>query len=324
MGSRHIDQNRCCFMIKKIALLFPGQGSQYPGMGKDFVSNFPIARQTLEEADDILGRKISSIILNGPEELLTETKNSQTGIYIICMAMLRIVRQLYPKFEPYVCAGLSLGEYTALTASKKIDFKDCLPLVQCRGQFMNDACENTQGTMAVVLGLDADTVENLVKEVNLPHDLWAANFNCPGQVVISGTLKGIEAGTAAAKLKGAKRVLPLQVHGAFHSGLMKSAEDQLTEYIQHASIKDSSTKLIMNVTGEFVQDISKIRKNLIDQVTHSVRWEQGIRALNEDGVELFVEIGCGKTLSGFNKRIGTLAPTISIEKIEELEQLQVL
>lgn len=131
-------------MAKKIALLFPGQGAQYPGMGKDFVSNFPIARQTLEESDDILNRKLSSIILNGPEDLLTETKNSQTGIYVICMAMLRVIQQLYPTLQSYVCAGLSLGEYTAITAAQKIDFKDCLPLVQYRGQFMNDACEKNK------------------------------------------------------------------------------------------------------------------------------------------------------------------------------------
>lgn len=186
---------------------------------------------------------------------------------------------------------------------------------------MNDACESRSGTMAVVLGLDADAVEALVKEVDMPQDLWAANFNCPGQVVISGTAKGIEAGTAAAKAKGAKRVLPLQVHGAFHSGLMKDAEERLRPHVQDAPLQASPIELVMNVPGDYVTDIQRIRDNLIQQVTHPVRWEQGIRRMCESGVELFVEIGCGKTLAGFNKRINELIPTVSIEKVADLEQL---
>jgi [acyl-carrier-protein] S-malonyltransferase len=306
---------------KKIAFLFPGQGAQYVGMGKDFVENFPMAKQTLEEADDILGRKLSKIILDGPEDVLTETKNSQTAIYVISQAILRVLQKQFPQLQPSICAGLSLGEYTALTASGRLDFAQCLPLVQYRGQFMNEACETTRGTMAVILGMNGEEMETLVKELNMPHDLWAANFNCPGQVVISGTVKGIEAGSAAAKAKGAKRVLPLQVHGAFHSGLMSSAEERLAPYIQHTLLKESSVGFVMNVPGSFVKEPSQIKQNLIQQVTHPVRWEQGIRNIEKDSVDLYVEIGCGKTLTGFNKRIGVSAPTISIEKVEELDQL---
>jgi len=309
--------------FQRIAFLFPGQGAQYPGMVKDFTQNFSAARLTFEEADDLLQRPISNLILNGPETELTETKNSQTAIYIASMAILRVVQELYD-LKPFVCAGLSLGEYTALTAAEWISFREGLPLVQFRGQFMNEACEKTKGSMAVVMGLDAQVVEDLVREVNLPQDLWVANFNCPGQVVISGTLKGIEAGTIAAKKGNAKRVLPLQVHGAFHSGLMKMAQEKLASHIQTAQIKQAATQMVMNVPGDFVKEVIDVRRNLVEQVTHSVRWEQGVRAMEEQAVDLYIEFGPGKTLSGMNKRIGVKAPMISIEKIEDLDQLSQL
>lgn len=309
-------------MSKKIAFLFPGQGAQYPGMAKDFFENFSIARATFEEADDTLHRNLSKIILEGPADELTETKNSQVGIYVACMAILRVIHEQYPHLKPFVCSGLSLGEYTALTASSKIDFKTCLSLVQYRGQYMNEACEIQTGTMAVVLGLEAKEVEEIIKGINLPEDLWAANFNCPGQVVISGTFKGIEAATLVLKTKGAKRILPLQVHGAFHSGLMKSAEERLAEHINQTSLMQNSTKLVMNVPGDFVEEISDIKKYLIQQVTSPVRWEQGVRAMGNSGVDLFLEVGCGKTLSGFNKRILPHIPTLSIERISDLNQLE--
>lgn len=306
---------------KKIAFMFPGQGAQYPGMAKDFAETFAVARQTFEEADDLLGRNLSDIIFNGPETLLTETRNSQAGIYVASMAILRTINSLFPDLVPHMCAGLSLGEYTALTASGRLNFAEGLHLVHKRGQFMNDACEATKGAMAVILGLDAETVEALVKEVNLPNDLWAANFNCPGQIVISGTLKGIEAGSIAAKAKGAKRVLPLPVHGAFHSGLMQLAEDRLAPYIKEAPFNESKIELIMNVTGAPALDSKEIRHNLISQVTHAVRWEQGVRYMMKTGVDLFVELGCGKTLAGFNKRIGA-APCISVENVKDIAILE--
>jgi [acyl-carrier-protein] S-malonyltransferase len=310
--------------FSKVAFLFPGQGAQYPGMAKDFVESFSIARHTFEEADDLLGRKLSSVILGGPDKVLTETWNSQTGIYVVSLAILRVIQQLFPDLTAGVCSGLSLGEYTAITASGRLTFAEGLLLVQYRGQFMNEACEATKGTMAVILGLDADQVAEIVKEVNLPNDLWVANFNCPGQVVISGTLKGIDIGSDAARAKGAKRILPLQVHGAFHSGLMRLAGEKLAEYILEAPIKESEITLVMNVTGNAVKEIPTIKQNLIKQVTSPVRWEQSIRWMSQVGVDFFVEMGCGKTLAGFNKRIGILAPCISIEKLEDIETMESL
>ncbi len=306
---------------KKIAFVFPGQGAQYVGMGKDFFEKFSIVKETFQEADEILGRNLSSIILNGPEDLLTETKNSQTGIFVTSIALLRVLQTQFPELTPSVAAGLSLGEYSALTASKRLEFKDCLPLVQYRGQYMNDACEKYPGTMAVILGLSADAVESMVKELNMPQDLFVANLNCPSQIVISGSKRGVEAGIIAAKEKGAKRALPLTVHGAFHSGLMEEARKRLSPHVEHAPLKDSNIEFVMNVPGDFVKDLKQIRTNLIDQVTHSVRWEQSVNQMKNASVDLFVEIGCGKVLSALIKKIGVEVPVISIEKLPDLELL---
>jgi [acyl-carrier-protein] S-malonyltransferase len=307
---------------QKVAFIFPGQGAQYLGMGKDFVENFSIARDTFAEADEILKRSLSKIIAEGPTDVLTETRNSQVAIYVTSIAIFRVIQELFPNLKPHFTSGLSLGEYTALTVSGRTTFKDCLSLVQYRGQYMNDACQKIPGTMAVVLGLDADVVDACVKEVNLPHDLWVANFNCPGQVVISGTLKGIEAGTAAVKAKGVRRVLPLQVHGAFHSGLMAEAEKQLAPHIASLPLQDSKIEFIMNVTGNSVKDLEQIRTCLVKQVTSPVRWEQGVRYMESAGADLYVEMGCGETLAGFNKRIAVAAPTVSIENLRGLQDLE--
>lgn len=308
----------------KIAFLFPGQGSQYPGMGKDFAAAYPEARQTFEEAEDLLGRKLTSFIFEGPEDVLTETRNSQVAIYVMSIAILRVVNRLFPDLIPAVCGGLSLGEYTALTAAGKLPFSSALPLVQWRGQYMHDACQVTQGAMAVVLGLSGLEVENIVHNLRMPEALWIANFNAPGQIVISGTLKGVEAAKTALLEGGAKRVLPLQVAGAFHSGLMQHAEEKLAPHILQAPFVENRTEFVMNVPGDFVREIPQMRQALIQQVTHSVRWEQGTRAMAQSGVDLFIEMGCGKTLAGLNKRIGMVAPTISVEKVEDLRQLETL
>lgn len=308
---------------RKMAFIFPGQGAQYIGMASDFVHTFSAARLTFEEADELLKRPLSKIILNGPDDELTRTKNSQTGIYVASMAILRVLKELFD-FQPFVCAGLSLGEYTALTAADWMSFRNALPLVQYRGEFMNEACEAVPGCMAVVMGMSNEAVEELVKKLNLPNDLWIANYNCPGQIVLSGTQKGIEAASVEAKALGAKRVLPLAVHGAFHSGLMKQAEDRLAPYIQQVPLKKGPVSIVMNVPGDFVSEPKLVLDYMTKQVTQSVRWEQGIRSMEKQGVDLFIEFGPGKTLSGMNKRIGVQAPTLSIDKVEDLEEIEKL
>ena len=305
-----------------IAFIFPGQGAQYPKMGKDFYDHYAIARQTFQEADDVLKRNLTKVIFEGSEADLAETKNSQLAIYTMSIALLRVINNHYPTLIPKAVAGLSLGEYTALTASNKLSFADGLFLVNHRSQFMNEVCETTQGTMACVLGLNAEDVEAIATQMNDRDNLCVANYNCPGQVVISGTMKGIEWGSAAAKLKGAKRVLPLRVHGAFHSDLMARAEKNLKPYIERVPLYDSPIQLYMNVPGSAITDVELIRQYLIDQVTHSVRWEQSIRQMCKDNIRVFIEIGCGKTLVGFNKRIDDTLKTISIEHVTDLTNIE--
>lgn len=306
--------------MKKIAFLFPGQGAQTVGMGKDFYNQYAQAREVFQEGDEILQRSLSKIIFEGPADLLTETRNSQAGIYLTSIAILRVLEKELPDIKPFLCAGLSLGEYTALTASGRLPFETTVSLVQLRSEAMNAACEATKGTMAAIFGLSADVVEAMVKELGLPNDLWVANFNCPGQTVISGTLKGVQAGIEAAKALGAKRTIPLQVHGAFHSGLMSAAQQALTGPISQATILDSQIKLVMNVSGGIVSEKEAVRDHLIRQITSPVRWEQSIRSTMSD-IELYVEIGPGKVLAGLNRQIGVSAPTVTINKIEDLEHL---
>lgn len=304
-------------MNKKFAFLFPGQGAQYPGMGKDFYDQYPIAKQTFDEADAFLKRPFSKLIFEGPAEELTLTKNSQIAIFITSMAILRVVQQKYPEIEPVVCAGLSLGEYTALTAAGKIDFLSCLEIVRIRGESMHLACEETKGTMNVVLGMTDEAIAAVLRDLNQP--VWIANINCPGQVVIAGTVEGIAVVAEALKNNGAKRVLPLDVAGAFHSGLMKSAQGKLADKIATVKFQDSPIEIVMNVPGDYVASAEEMRCNLIDQVVQPVRWEQGVRKMMERKIDMYLEMGPGKTLSGMNKRIGVAEPTYNIEKTSDLE-----
>ncbi|MBX7066024.1 MAG: ACP S-malonyltransferase [Parachlamydiales bacterium] len=301
----------------KIAFVFPGQGAQTVGMGKDFYDSFAIAKETFQEADDLLKEGLSKIIFEGPMDLLTETRNSQLAIFVVSMALLRTAQQQLPDLIPAACAGLSLGEYTALCASGRLGFKETLLLVRERARLMNEACEKVPGTMAAVLGMSA---EQIVEGVKGLQGVWVANFNAPGQTVISGTKEGIEKAGIVLKERGAKRVIPLTVHGAFHSGLMQKAQDGLKPFIDLAQIQDSNIGFVMNVTGDFVNGVDAVRCNLEAQVTQSVKWEQGIEAMKREGIELYLEIGCGKTLTGLNKKIG-VASCASIEKINDLEMV---
>lgn len=299
----------------KKAFIFPGQGAQYVGMGKDFFDTFTIARETFQEADDILKENLSKIIFEGPEEQLTQTRNAQIAIFVASLAILRTLQQQLPDLRPDVCAGLSLGEYTALCASGRLGFAQTLLLVRERARLMQEACEKTTGTMAAVLGLDALSIEAAMKGLK---NVWVANYNAPGQTVISGTKEGIDLAALILKGKGAKRIIPLAVSGAFHSGLMQSAQDGLAPFVQAAKIQDSPIPFVMNVPGRFVQILPEIQQNLIHQVTHSVRWEQSIEAMKGAGVEQFFEIGCGKTLSGLNKKM-EISFTMAMDKVADLD-----
>lgn len=308
--------------MKQFAFLFPGQGAQYIGMGKDFYSTYPVAKQVFEEADDILKTNLSHLIFSGSDSDLTQTKNSQPAIFVMSLALLKTLKSLFGSHQPFACAGLSLGEYSALVASGHMRMSDALLLVQKRAQFMHDACEEIKGTMAVCLGMADEAVQEVVHSLNMPQDIWAANFNCPGQVVISGTQKGIEAASKALSEQGAKRILPLQVHGAFHSGLMKPAQEKLKSHIMTTPIEENECLVAMNCTGQFHSSSDEIRRNLIEQVVQPVYWHKSIGAMTTKGVELFIEVGPGKTLAGMNKRINANALTLSLEKIEDLPLLE--
>ncbi len=306
---------------KRWAFLFPGQGAQYPGMGKDFYDAVPVARQVFQEANEHLGMEFSRLIFDGPAPELMLTKNSQIAIYITSIAILKTVQHHFPEMVPTVCAGLSLGEYTALTASGRVSFTECLDLVRLRAALMHAACEEEKGSMQVVLGLEAQVVEDVVRELPAGARVWVANLNCPGQVVIAGTPEGLTLAVEALKLKGAKRALPLDVSGAFHSGLMRSAQEKLTPKIGSTKFVRSDIALVMNVPGGFVQDLNDVKQYLIQQVASPVRWEKGVHSMVAHGVECYLEMGPGKTLGGMNKRIGIMQPTFSIEKISDLEEL---
>lgn len=305
-------------MNKKIAYLFPGQGAQLPGMGKDFYDAYPIARRTFEEADALLSMAFSDLIFNGSPQQLKETINSQLSIFIVSVAIWRTFQEQFPFLMPAVTAGLSLGEYTALVAAKKLSFQNGLSLVKARAQYMQQACVARKGLMAAVLSLEASVVEEAIKELQKTHSIWVANLNCPLQVVIAGDPEGIEAATKLLKDKGARRIIPLEVSGAFHSGLMQEAQDQLEPHILSAPMQMSDIAIVMNVPGGFVSSLSEMRNNMILQVTHPVRWEQGICAMGQNNIELCIEMGPGKTLAGMNKKIVPSIPTISIEKVSDL------
>ncbi len=296
--------------MNKIAFIFPGQGAQYIGMGKDFYDAYPIVRETFEEASKILSFDFTRLILEGPESELILTKNSQPAIFIVSVAILRVIEQHYPHLQPSICAGLSLGEYTALYASGRISFADALQIVAARGKYMQEACQEQPSTMRVVLGLDPQIVA-----AHLPENVWIANLNCPGQVVIAGLTSAMPQAEEMFKAQGAKRVLPLDVSGAFHTPLMRSAQEKLKSSLLSVNLNESTIQFVMNVPGDFVDSISQIREHLIAQVASPTQWEKGIRLL--DDVDLYIEIGPGKTLSGMNKKIGVKGQTLNIEKTTE-------
>lgn len=307
-------------MVKRVVFLFPGQGSQYAGMGKDVYESCESAKRVFEEADRLLGFSLSKLIFEGPEEELTLTKNSQVAIFVMSMGLLAVLKEKHPELKPTICAGLSLGEYTALCAAGKISFQDCLALVRSRGLFMHEASEKYPGGLAAVLGLEAEDVEKTIAEMK--DEVWVANLNCPKQVVISGTHEALKRAEEKLKAQGAKRVLPLEVSGAFHSGLMKEAQEKLRAKINQVTLLESSVDVVMNVPGAFVRNSQEIRDYLIAQVASPTRWEKGIRLIEGEKIDFYLEIGCGRSLNGMNKKIGTLAPTYNLEKLEDFKQLE--
>lgn len=307
-------------MTASVALLFPGQGAQIVGMGSSFFKNYTEAKRLFEQADDVLHSRLSRTIFEGPSSELTLTRIAQPALFITSLAILAVI-QSRVQLSPVSAAGLSLGEYTALVASGVLSFEDALKLVQTRASLMHEACERTPGQMLAILGLSDSEVIALVESLNIPDELWCANFNCPGQVVISGTPQAIETAISATKSLGA-RAVPLQTHGAFHSGLMEYAQKQLEPVLRSTPLHSPSIPLAMNVTGQFVNAPAEIRENLIKQVSSSVLWHQCVATCTCAKPDFFLEIGPGKTLAGMNKRMGLAIPTLSIESVEDFAKLE--
>jgi [acyl-carrier-protein] S-malonyltransferase len=288
------------------AYIFPGQGAQFTGMGKDLYETKPVVKQMFDEANHILGFRITDIMFNGSADDLKQTKVTQPAIFIHSVAVVRAT----DSFMPDMVAGHSLGEFSSLVANGALAFADALRLVAKRAQAMQRACEVNPSTMAAILGLDDRVVEEICASL-APEVVVAANYNCPGQLVISGSLKGIELACEKLKAAGAKRALPLQVGGAFHSPLMEPAREELAAAISATPFHEPRCPVYQNVNAAPARDVAAIKANLIAQLTASVRWTQSVERMVKDGATHFIECGPGKVLQGLVKKIAPQVEAVS-------------
>jgi len=301
--------------MSKTALLFAGQGAQAIGMGKDLAEKFPSAKAWFDRANAALGYDLASICYNGPESELTKTEHAQPGIFLVGWIAFQLLKEHAPLLKFEATAGLSLGEFTALAAAGTMSFEDALRVVRQRGRFMHEACDATHGGMAAVIGLD----EMSTREACAEAGVVLANLNCPGQLVISGETEKIAKAVELAKTKGAKRVLPLPVAGAYHSPLMAGAQPKLQAELGKIKISPTTVPVISNVTAQPHGAPEEISARLVEQVTSSVYWEKSMRYLLAQGFTRFIELGPGTALSGFMKRIDKGAQMLNVADIPSLE-----
>lgn len=287
------------------AFVFPGQGSQFVGMGKDLADAFPVAREVFEEVDDALGQKLSKTMFEGPEGDINLTENTQPALMAVSLAVVRVLQQARPDFlQSAKCvAGHSLGEYSALTAAGSFTLRDAAKLLKIRGQAMQKAVPVGLGAMAAILGLELPDVATIVKEASGAEIVAAANDNSFGQVVVSGHKAAVEKAMALATAKGAKRALLLPVSAPFHCALMQPAADAMQRALAETDIQPPVLPLVANITASFVTDPAKIRQLLVEQVTGMVRWRESVLYMKSQGVTETVELGAGKVLTGLTKRI---------------------
>jgi len=299
--------------MSKTAILFAGQGAQIVGMGHDLAGQFPGAKAWFDRANAALGYDLAAICFQGPEAELTKTEHAQPGIFLVGWVCFELLKERAPNLKFDAAAGLSLGEFTALTAAGAMSFEDGLRVVRQRGQFMQEACDTTRGGMAAIIGLEAAATREVCAEAGVV----LANLNCPGQLVISGAAENIARACELAKAKGAKRALPLTVAGAYHSPLMAGAQPKLRDALAKIRLSSPAVPVLSNVTAQ--AHGADISVRLVEQVCASVRWEESMRALLAQGFTRFIELGPGAALSGFMKRIDKTVQMLNVADAASLE-----
>lgn len=301
--------------MKKTAFIFPGQGSQYVGMGKDFYENFTCAKEMIDLAEKVSGMDMKALLFEENENL-NITKYTQIAMLADELAILRVLEE--KGFHSDVNAGLSLGEYAALVASGVMTPEDAFAVIVKRGEYMQEAVP-TGGAMTAVIGLDNGTIERVCSETE--GIVSVANYNCPGQTVITGEEHAVNAAAAALKEAGAKRCMTLKVSGPFHSAMLEEAGEKLAKELEHVTIHDIATPYITNVTADYVTDKSQVKELLKQQISSSVRWQQSVERMIADGVEVFIEIGPKKSLTGFLKKIDKSIPAYHVDTMADLDAL---
>ncbi|MBF0644173.1 ACP S-malonyltransferase [Desulfuromonas acetoxidans] len=303
-----------------LAFIFPGQGAQHAGMGKELSENFSVAREVFEEANDALGFDLAKMCYEGPEEDLKLTANTQPAILTMSVAALRVLQQESDLQADFV-AGHSLGEYSALVASGGMTFADAVCTVRQRGTFMQQAVPVGEGAMAAVLGVDGETLEKICAEAAGDQIVSPANFNSPGQIVIAGHTAAVERAIELAKENGAKKAMPLPVSAPFHCALMKPAGEQLAGVLDAVTLSALAIPVVTNVEASANSDMARVKSLLVSQVSAPVRWDESVRYMVEQGVERFIEIGPGKVLCGLIKRIERRMPVANVENLASLKAL---
>ena len=304
--------------MQKVAFVFSGQGAQTVGMGKDLFENSPAAKNVYEQADGVLGWSVSDVCFNGPVEKLTESKNCQPAIYTTSMACLAAFQEKFAQISPVATAGLSLGEYAALASAGCFSFTDGLKLVAKRGAYMDDACKASAGTMACILGGDPDQIAEACKSV----DLDVANYNCPGQVVISGPADKVEKACELIREQKVKRIVPLTVAGAFHSRLMQPAADSFAEVLKNTEFHKLNCPVAQNFIGKIVENEADIPSNLAAQVSGSVRWEACVRDIAAKcGADVFIEFGPGSAVAGLIRKTLSDVTVYNVSGLADLDKI---
>jgi len=324
VSSDYLNKNIICFktrrsgIMKNIAFVFPGQGAQYVGMGKDIAEKYPEAKAVFEEASDSLKFDIKKMIFEGDEETLKVTENTQPAILVTSIAILKILQK--EGIKASVAAGLSLGEYSAHVFAETMRFSDAVVLVRRRGKYMQEAVPQGVGTMAAIVGLEREKLMECLKKASLEGIVEPANFNSPDQIVIAGEVSAVQTAVEICKESGAKRALQLSVSAPFHCSMLKPASEKLAEELKNINLYDMSVPVVANVNAKYVFNKDLVKDLLIKQVMSPVYWEDSVRTMISNGVEVFVEIGPGTVLSGLIRKINKNVKVLNVENIATLEK----